>query len=74
MPYTIPTLITLIFMYDNHDNTQHGFLSRISSTLGIESLEHFTSLRKWMSVQPESPDDLPRFIRFLITFSQCFDR
>ncbi|KAF8418659.1 hypothetical protein L210DRAFT_3578829 [Boletus edulis BED1] len=73
-PYLIPTLITLIYLHDDKLNA----LSQVTGVLGLnppmstkDPLERFI---EWISEPPHSPDAIPNYALFLITFAECFNK
>lgn len=75
IPYLIPSIITLIYLYDNDSR---GFLSKISNTLCLQpplsSAMPLAQFTEWITQPASSPDTIPNFALFLLTFAQCFDR
>lgn len=73
IPHFIPTLCSLIYIYDS---PSRPFLAQVSSVLSLNPpLTHTMSrFLQWMTEPASSPDSIPNFALFIITFSQCFDR
>ena len=76
--HLIPTLVSLIYLYDDPSDSGRSFLSSLSMKLSLEpalsSHKPLSQFLDWMTQPPCSPDRLPNFALFLITFSECFNR
>ncbi|KAH0833799.1 hypothetical protein J3R83DRAFT_10949, partial [Lanmaoa asiatica] len=74
VPYLIPTLVALIYLLDNNLNA----LARISDALGlkppISKADPLDRFIEWITEPAHSPDTIPNYALFLITFSDCFSR
>ena len=75
IPYLIPSIVTLIYLYNNESR---DFLSQVSNSLSLQpplsSAAPLAQFTEWVTQPASSPNTLPNFALFLITFSQCFDR
>ncbi|KAF8422586.1 hypothetical protein L210DRAFT_852295 [Boletus edulis BED1] len=78
IPYLIPTLVSLIYLYDDTLNNSRSFLEPLSTRLSLEppisSHNPLSRFLEWITQQADSPDSIPNFALFLITFSECFQR
>ena len=73
IPHLIPTLCSLIYIYDNPSTS---FLAKVSAALPLDPpLSHSMSrFLQWITEPAPSADRVPNFTLFLITFSECFSR
>ncbi|KAG9311149.1 hypothetical protein JVU11DRAFT_8215 [Chiua virens] len=77
IPYLIPTLVSLVYLYDGRSDSR-SFLSSLSTKLllqpALSSEKPLSQFLDWMTEPSPSPDRIPNFAVFLIAFSECFNR
>ncbi|KAI9452391.1 hypothetical protein HD554DRAFT_827680, partial [Boletus coccyginus] len=76
IPYLIPTLVSLIYLYDDVLDSSRSFLAPLSARLSLQppisSQNPLSQFLDWVTRPADSPDSIPNFAAFLNGFSECF--
>ncbi|KAH0825908.1 hypothetical protein J3R83DRAFT_7662 [Lanmaoa asiatica] len=78
IPYLLPTLVSLIYLYDDVLDSSKSFLAPLSLRLSLQppisSHNPLSQFLDWITQPADSPDTVPNFALFLNSFSECFHR